>query len=483
MPNLVVRICLSLCALLLAVPVARAATYSVFSTQDSGPGTLRQAMLDAQSAGDGSVIEFTAAFPLQGEIQLASALPTMSNSSLVVDGGDRQPQINGQSLYRVFSVDGNNQRLELRDLTLTSGFSDQAGGCVYGGNAGGGGLLIVERVRFEACEASGDSLIHGGAIDWGRELGSLNVSASQFIDNTATATLSNGQSAGGAISTSSNLLASGLLFEGNAAIADDGGGYGGALNLNGSSRSSFISDSTFRYNAASPLSPLLGWGGAITLACDHDCSLQIDRSYLRGNAANGGGAIYIRRTGGSGKGVGLRLYNSSFYNNDARDGGGALLVGLEGHLYSTNSSFYNNSAADGAHMQFIGSAEVNYFIANLLAPGISGNACAGAPGGPAPSTVTTNLLSDAVSCSFLANAMLPATPLGNFSEDESPGQIGVLRFDGSAVIDSIDDAGYCDAEDARAQSRPIDGDGNGVAACDVGAFEAPGALLFRDGFE
>lgn len=52
----------------------------------------------------------------------------------------------------------------------------------------------------------------------------------------------------------------------------------------------------------------------------------------------------------------------------------------------------------------------------------------------------------------------------------------------SPVIDSIPTAGDCPATDQRSMARPVDGDGDQVATCDMGAVEA-GDLLFFDAFE
>lgn len=49
-----------------------------------------------------------------------------------------------------------------------------------------------------------------------------------------------------------------------------------------------------------------------------------------------------------------------------------------------------------------------------------------------------------------------------------------------------DAGGDCAGRDARFASRPQDGDGDGVALCDIGAYERPAppsAQLFNDGFE
>jgi hypothetical protein len=48
---------------------------------------------------------------------------------------------------------------------------------------------------------------------------------------------------------------------------------------------------------------------------------------------------------------------------------------------------------------------------------------------------------------------------------------------GSPAIDAADDDA-CPAADQRGLGRPADGDGDGVARCDVGAYEFPSTILY-----
>jgi hypothetical protein len=56
----------------------------------------------------------------------------------------------------------------------------------------------------------------------------------------------------------------------------------------------------------------------------------------------------------------------------------------------------------------------------------------------------------------------------------------------SAAIEAADQPG-CPATDQRGVARPFDGDDDGLAVCDSGAYEfgvvLPSDLIFADGFE
>ena len=384
-------------------------------------------------------------------------------------------------MHAVFSVGSGTSIFEISDLTLQNGWAPEKGGCVNSGDYSTVSRLKAERVVFSNCQASGPSLIRGGAIYWNRTSGSVSLIDSQFFDNSVTATATNGQSGGGAVYASTSLSSLRTLFVGNSAGAASGGGTGGAIALSGTQTSSSITESTFRFNGASRGMSLLGYGGAVYAGCDN-CQVQIVRTYLRGNSAYDGGAVYARKPSAGAMDVYLSLSNSTLYNNSVVNRGGSVYIGKNTSLSSSNNTFYNADASDGAHLGFEMGAEVNYFRANLLAPTYVGSACSGTPTITNPGFVGFNLLSDA-SCSIFSANALPNSPLGSVTVDEPAGQIGVLRFSGSAVIDSITNGTICEPRDARFQVRPIDGDGDGFAYCDVGAYEDPRDIIFINGFE
>ena len=469
----------------LLIPAAHAATFDITSNADSGGGSLRSAIEDANVVPNTShTFVFTAAYPNGGTISLLSALPVIQVQNLTISGGNRSPIISGQDTHQIFRVDENNTDLEIIDLQLRNGHSDQYGGCIQDAANGSqtGGTLRATRVVFSGCSSEATSLVYGGAVYWQRASGNVVVSSSRFSSNYVRATTTGGQSGGGAIYTRSNLTISDTLFENNGSSTASNGGLGGALYLRGSEQSYSISDSTFRGNAASPgaIAGTFGYGGAISQNCDN-CSLRVARSFFRGNAAVFGGAISSNKYSSSAPNVMLELFNSSFVNNSVADSGGAAYFAKTTSTLA-NNTFYNNDAANGAHVAFGYSGNsVVYAMANLFAPAIFGPACSGIAATPNPSLIASNLLSDS-SCGQLSTASLPNGPLGTITLDETPGQIGVVRFSGSAVLDSISNSGQCEPRDARFQQRPIDADGDGIARCDVGAFEHDDTI-FRHGFE
>jgi hypothetical protein len=458
-----------------------AATYSVSNTADSGAGSLRQAILDSNMPAAGThTISFSGAFPDNGAIAIGSDLPLIQSTSLSIVGGSKLPSIDGQSLHALLRISTTTTTLQLSDLVLKDGLA-ASGGCVSSGNSTSIGTLSVERVTFEGCEANATNLVRGGAINWSRTSGSVSLIDSHFLNNAVMATASNAESGGGAIYTTSNLTALRTLFESNVALSGTGGGNGGAIALSGNLRSSSITESTFRFNGASPASALFGYGGAVFIGCD-TCSVQIVRSYLRGNSANFGGAVHARKTSAGAADVFVTLANSTFFNSSVVNQGGAVWLGNGASLSASNNTIYNGDASSGAHFGFGSGAEVNYFRANLLATTVFGTACSGSPVVTNPGFVGFNLFSDS-SCTALEAGALPNSPLGSVFVDERAGSIGVIRFSGSAVIDSISVGSICEPRDARFQVRPIDGNGDGNAFCDVGAYEDPFDIIFLDGFD
>ncbi len=87
-----------------AVSAARAATFTVTNSGDSGPGSLRQAILDANAAAGADVIDFN--IPGTGPFQIlpASVLPPLAGQTVL--DATTQPGYAGTPLIELSTFSG-----------------------------------------------------------------------------------------------------------------------------------------------------------------------------------------------------------------------------------------------------------------------------------------------------------------------------------------------------------------------------------------
>lgn len=150
---------------LLACPgmPAIAANYMVTTSQDTGAGSLRQAMLTAMASPEADTITFAPS--ANGAITLASPLPDLlsSGGDLTITGnGAASTLIDGAGQHRPFKAEWQDDlHFTLRSLTLRNGYADQLqGGAIYIVGGTSTSLLTIDAVEFVDNEATYD----GGAI-------------------------------------------------------------------------------------------------------------------------------------------------------------------------------------------------------------------------------------------------------------------------------------------------------------------------------
>jgi hypothetical protein len=281
---------------------------------------------------------------------------------------------------------------------------------------------------------------------------------------------------------------------------------------------SFV-DSVARNNVAAGATADSGGpasGGALTV---WDTTLTLTGSYLAGNAATGGHAFgAFAAFPGSGVGGGLDLANTTaiierttLAGNGAAGGFGTTISGLgvgggvflaSGTANLSNVTLSGNNAADAG-----GAAYVSGGTLTLAHATVAGNVATTGAGGIVASTsvtLTATIVannSGTGNCSGTItdgghNLQFPGTtcgagvPLANpmlGTIENSAGAFVLPLLAGSPARDAANYPG-CPPVDERMVPRPLDGNGDAIAVCDIGSYEAGAGvsqrdLIFEDSFD
>src|SRR5262249_22781108 len=151
-------------------------TFQVENLADSGAGSLRQTILDANALPGADVIEFAPA-ARDGTITLTGGQLSITGD-LTIDGpGADRLAVSGNDASRVFRI-GSGVTAAIDDLTITHGHADN-GGAIW--NAGGSlSLSHVIVSQNQALGAQGNLAQGGGVFNQG---GALSADHSTFSAN------------------------------------------------------------------------------------------------------------------------------------------------------------------------------------------------------------------------------------------------------------------------------------------------------------
>jgi CSLREA domain-containing protein len=325
------------------------------------------------------------------------------------------------------------------------------GGIIISGNHAVGVLQIFGGTNTLA----GLTIVDGSAGNGGGIFtsGTLTVSGCTFSGNASSGTYSS--SGGGAIYNSGTLTVLASTFSGNSAVIGGGGiRSSGTLTVN---------QSTFSGNSATDAGGLTSNG--------NNAHALITNSTFSGNAATGVG-------GGFGNVVGAaELINNSFSGNTAANTGGGIFN--NGTLTVTNSTLSGNSATNGGGSVRNSSPGTTTLRNSIVAGSSPGDNCSGTIGNGG------NNLDSGLSCGWgSGNGSLSSTypALGPLEDNGGPTQTFAL-LPGSPAVDAVTftPPNSAPSTDQRGYLRPVDGDADGRALVDIGAYEynaRPGYFVY-----
>jgi len=196
--------------------------------------------------------------------------------------------------------------------------------------------------------------------------------------------------------------------------------------------------------------------------------LSVNRSAITGNRAGGnGGGLYLSNVSGG-------VTNTTIAENSAPNGGGLYLYYSSGLIFSNDTIARNSATNSGGGVSIIG------YSVSMRATLIGANA--------APSAADVNCGGSLQSLGYILVGDITACAPYYYSAgtgdqvNVSPGVGVAIDISGTRVVPllagspAIDAGGpTCPATDGRGAARPIDGNGDGSAVCDIGAYEHPGA--------
>jgi CSLREA domain-containing protein len=403
---------------------AGAATFTVNNTNDSGAGSLRQAILDANDEGANPGADTIDATGVTGNITLTSGELAISSDITINGPTGGTLTVSGNNASRVFNI--TTGTVALNDLTITGGNADLGGGIEKDGTGdltltdmtfssntttGGGGALyvIAGHVTATNCSFTGNSSNFAGAI---YSAGTLDLGTCTISNNTAA-------------------VQGGALFNDGTATID---------------LSTIDTNSTTGPGGANE-------GGGLFNSTGHD--LTVTNSTISNNQSDFGGGVENFGT--------VSFTNCTFSANSATNDGGGLRNMGTGTV--SNCTFFGNSAGGGFGGAISNGNTLNIdnsIIANSTGTNVSGGV----------TSLGYNLSSDSTGPADVTDIVNTDPQLGPLQDNGGP-TLTYEPLPGSPVIDAgnsteeADQRGLPRLVDFQAIANASGGNGSDIGAVEV----------------
>lgn len=410
----------------LATSTLSAGTFMVTTTSDSGSGSLRQAILNANAHGGGDITFFK----VSGVITLESPLPAITQNTCILGPGNCNVTISGNGNFAIFSINAgvtgmlsdltiangsamgsfsppfspaeasgiaNAGQLEVHDCVIrncTNLFSD--GAAVYNS----GILQMIGCVVADSGSSGPNADVEGGAVFNGGCLTMQNCTISNCV----------GTQGGGIFNTGTSVLKGCTIAAcyNDSGEGDAGGiyNYSGSLTLHGCT----ISNCEAGFD-----------GGGILSRGD----LTVRDTTITGNNALEGGGIYL------GGGTNL-LHNSTISSNEDYEFGGGGIKNLA--LLTMRACTVSGNASGGGGGGGIENLNMLY-MTNCT---VSGNSCSTPDGGGILNTTNdfgitfSNNLLQITACTIASNSVAEKNGIGGIDN-----QGGEVQLQASIVADNM----------------------------------------------
>jgi hypothetical protein len=351
-------------------------TLTVTNLDDSGPGSLRDAIALANGAPDANTVVFASG--LTGTIVLTSGQIRISSQMTIVGPGAGALAIDGGLNGRIFTVIEDNAPacpalsgpsdfvVSISGLTLQHGSRNVV-------DSGGGAIQSAKSLMLDSVTIRDSQAKSGGALVFNAQYPGqiLSITNSQFINNVAKPVVAGNTDAhnGGAllihdycdgvhISATVNIGAS--VFSGNRVQPVDLEGRGGAIAAFLATGTFAIADSRIVDNHVEPPNPPVAGLSYPGGGMQTDTKLvSVQRTEIAGNSANFGGGLDIAASDpdlqGQASTFRFELLDSTVSGNSANQRGGGV------EIYGNVAALIANStvAANSAPASFAGGVRLN----------------------------------------------------------------------------------------------------------------------------